>query len=344
VPAGALVVVGASAGGVEALRALVGGLPPDLGAAVLTVLHIPRAGPSALAKILGRAGPLPCSSAVDGEPLESGRIYVAPADHHLLVLDGRVRLSRGPAENGHRPAVDPLFRSAARLFGSRTVAVVLSGARDDGTAGAATVARHGGRVLVQDPDDALHPSMPRSVIEHVGAHRTGPAAKLGPVVAEVVAALGEIPTNPGSASDADAELAALETAMANMEDLTSDVLALGPAGLACPTCHGGLFELPGEPMPRYRCWVGHAWSPQSLLDEQAAGFEGALWVALRSLEEKAALARRLRETAERRGSTGAAERFDAMGEEAEQAGRLIRDLIARLDVLTEAPGGPEPIA
>jgi two-component system chemotaxis response regulator CheB len=344
VPPGALVVIGASAGGVEALRALVAGLLPDLDAAVLVVLHIPRTGPSALAKILGRTGPLPCASAVDGESLESGRIYVAPADHHLLVLEGRIRLSHGPAENGHRPAVDPLFRSAARLFGNRTVAVVLSGARDDGTAGAATVAARGGRVLVQDPDDALHASMPRSVIEHVGADRICPAAKLGPVVAEVVAALGEKPANPGSASNADAKLAALETAMANMEDLTSDVMALRPAGLACPSCHGALFELPGEPMPRYRCWVGHAWSPQSLLDEQAAAFEGALWMALRSLEEKASLARRLRSSAEKRGDVGTAERYEAMREDAEQAGRLIRELISRIDVLTEVPDGVEPIA
>jgi two-component system, chemotaxis family, protein-glutamate methylesterase/glutaminase len=348
VPPGALVVIGASAGGVEALRALVAGLPPDLDAAVLAVLHIPRTGPSALPKILGRAGPLPCASAVDGEPLRSGRIYVAPADHHLLVLEGRVRLSRGPAENGHRPAVDPLFRSAARLFGDRTVAVVLSGARDDGTAGAATVAARGGRVLVQDPDDALHPSMPRSVIEHVGAERICPAAKLGPVIAEVVAevmaALGEVPVEPRSASDADAELAALETAMANMEDLTSDVMSLGPAGLACPSCHGALFELAGEPTPRYRCWVGHAWSPQSLLDEQAAAFEGALWMALRSLEEKASLARRLRTTADERGDARTAERYETMNEEAEQAGRLIRELIARLDVLTATPDDVEPIA
>jgi two-component system chemotaxis response regulator CheB len=343
VPPEALVVIGASAGGVEALRAVVAGLPPDLDAAVLVVLHIPREGPSALAKILARAGPLPCGPAADGEPLESGRIYVAPADHHLLVLEGRTRLSRGPAENGHRPAVDPLFRSASRAFGSRTVAVVLSGARDDGTAGAATVAARGGCVLVQDPDDALHPPMPRSVIEHVGADRICPATKLGAVVAEVVAALGEPPEQSGSASNDDAELAALETAMANMEDLTANAMSIRPAGLACPSCHGALFELPGEPTPRYRCWVGHAWSPQSLLDEQAAAFEGALWMALRSLEEKAALARRMRDAAEARGRDGVAGRYDVVSTESEEAGQLIRDLIARLDVLTGSPGDVEPV-
>jgi two-component system chemotaxis response regulator CheB len=342
-PPGAVVVIGASAGGVEALRALVGGLRPDLDAAVLVVLHIPRTGPSALPRILDRAGPLPCAHAVDGERLESGRIYVAPTDYHLLVLGGRIRLSRGPAENGHRPAVDPLFRSAARAFGPRTVAVVLSGARDDGTAGAATVVAHGGRLLVQDPDDALHPSMPRSAIGHVGADRICPVAKLGPVVAEVVDALHEQPEAADPASKDDAELATLETAMANMENLTSDAMPSRPAGLACPSCHGALFELPGQPSPRYRCWVGHAWSPQSLLDEQAAAFEGALWMALRSLDEKAALARRMREAADARGSDGAAERYDTVSEEAEQASQLIRELIARLDVLIESPDGVEPM-
>jgi two-component system, chemotaxis family, protein-glutamate methylesterase/glutaminase len=209
VPPKALVVVGASAGGVEALRALVAGLPPDLDAAVLVVLHIPRSGPSALPTILNRAGPLPATHATDGEPLRAGHIYVAPSDHHLLVLDHRGQLSRGPAENGHRPAVNPLFRSAARAGGPRTIAVVLSGSRDDGTSGAAVVAEQGGRLFVQDPDDALYPSMPRSVIENVGADRICTAAALGPAIAETVAALG--PDRRPKQSARDEELVALET-------------------------------------------------------------------------------------------------------------------------------------
>jgi hypothetical protein len=198
--AGALVVIGASAGGVDALRAVMRGLPPDLDAAVLVVLHIPRTAPSALPHILSRAGPLPATHAVHGEPLLAGRVYVAPPDYHLLVMDGRIRLSRGPAENGHRPAADPLFRSAALLAEERTIAVVLSGSRDDGTAGAAEVRARGGRVLVQEPAETLYPSMPRSVIEHVGCDQVCPAERLGAAIADLVRAL---PEYPGWATDGD---------------------------------------------------------------------------------------------------------------------------------------------
>jgi two-component system chemotaxis response regulator CheB len=328
-----LVVVAASAGGVEALQLMVAGLPPDMPAAVLVVLHLPRQGPSALPRILDRAGPLPAAHAVDGQRLRSGRIYVAPPGRHMLVVDGRIRLSHGPAENGHRPAADPLFRSAVRANDGRTVAVVVSGSRDDGTAGAAMIAANGGSVLVQDPDEALHGSMPRNVLERVNGVRSCPASKLGAVTAELVAALADEPA--GAALAVDDDLAVLETAMASLDDLTTGDLPGSPAGLACPTCHGGLFELPGEPLPRYRCWVGHAWSPESLLDEQAAAFEGALWMALRSLEEKAALARRMGDDAQRRGYLGAADRYSATARDAEQASVLIRELIRRLNRIVE---------
>ncbi|HWS39345.1 MAG TPA: chemotaxis protein CheB [Actinoplanes sp.] len=160
-----LIAVGASAGGVEALRALVAGLPADYPGALLVVLHVPRSAPSALPAILSRSGPLPAATATDGEPARAGRIYVAPADHHLLLLGGHLRLSRGSAENGHRPAVDPLFRSVARTASRRAVGVVLSGSRDDGAAGLSSIAARGGTTVVQDPDDALHSSMPRAAME-----------------------------------------------------------------------------------------------------------------------------------------------------------------------------------
>jgi two-component system chemotaxis response regulator CheB len=174
-----VIVVGASAGGVEALTSPVGGLPADLPAAVLVVLHVPSEGSGGLPSILKRAGSLPADMAVDGEDLRPGRIYVAPPDHHPLVVPGRVVLSRGPRENGHRTAVDPLFRSAASAYGSRVVGVVLSGALDDGTAGLAAIVASGGAAIVQDPEDALQPSIPLSAMEQVRVGHVAPAAQIG---------------------------------------------------------------------------------------------------------------------------------------------------------------------
>jgi two-component system chemotaxis response regulator CheB len=326
----AVVVVGASAGGVEPLRTLVAGLPADLDAAVLTVLHVPRDGTSALPAILSRSGPLSASHAVDGEPLLPGRVLVAPPDHHLIVTDGRVRLSRGPTENGHRPAVDPLFRSAARAWRERAIAVVLSGSRDDGTSGAVAVAGTGGTVVVQDPEEALHPSMPQSAGEHVPGAVTLRAKAMGEAVQKIVAGLRPVPSGWAPGSTGESDLLARETAIAAMADLITDETNADPSGFGCPSCHGALFEIPGEPAPRFRCRVGHAWSADSLLDEQSAATEGALWMALRSLEEKAALSRQMAEAARQRGNKLAAGRYDATSADNQQASHLIRRLLGRL--------------
>jgi two-component system chemotaxis response regulator CheB len=309
--------MGASAGGVEALQAVIGGLPADFPAAVLVVLHVPRSAPSALPRILDRAGPLPARQAVDGEPLRPGRVYVAVPDHHLLVLDSRVRLSRGPAENGHRPAVDPLFRSAARAYGPRTVGVVLSGSRDDGAAGLLAIARAGGSVIVQDPADALHASMPAAAIERVPVDHVLPVAK----IAEVLAQVAGTEVHDPAPELPERQTYHAEIAMSDLEPVTTDQLDATPAGYGCPQCGGALFELDGNPVPYYRCRVGHAWSPDSLLEEQAIATESALWMALRALEEKAALGRRMA-----RGTDG----YSRMAGEAEHAASLIRQLIERI--------------
>lgn len=327
-----LVVIGASAGGVESLRAVVRGFPPDLPAAVLVVLHTTPGGTSVLASILDRAGPLPATAPVDGEHLHPGHVYVAPPDHHLTVLDGRCSLSRGPQENGHRPAIDPLFRSAVRSHGSAVVGVVLSGMLDDGAAGLAAVARHAGATVVQDPDDALYAAMPKAALSLVPGALVAAAEKLGPLIAELV---GQEPARDPTPHD---PLLHQETAIAelNMTALNDPDRPGDPAGLGCPDCNGALFAVQEGALTRYRCRVGHAWSPDSLLERQNTAVESALWMALRTMEDKAALHRRLALSAQDRGAPLVATQNLRSAGELGDAARLIRDMLAK------APPGQSP--
>jgi two-component system chemotaxis response regulator CheB len=319
-----VIVIGASAGGVEALQAVVGGLPPELPAAVLVVLHIPSGSPTALPRILQRAGSLPAVAAEHGMSVTAGTIYVAPADHHLLLRDGQLELSVGPLENGHRPAIDPLFRSAAAAYGAGAIGVVLSGARDDGTAGLTAIVKEGGQAVVQDPDEALNPSMPASALVHVPTAHVSPAAKIGPLLKELV---GDGAPPPPPLEDLDRQLVS-ENRIAMLEEMTTEAgLSRRPSAFACPSCHGALFELAGEPAPRYRCRVGHAWSPKSLVSEMSIQADEALWVALRALQENADINLRLAETAEERKRQRATalyrQRYESTKAAADQLGALI---------------------
>lgn len=318
-----VIVVGASAGGVEALRALAAALPPDLPASVLVVLHVPAYGGSVLPAILRRAGPLSARHPTSNEPLRGGEILVAPPDNHLLLDDSLVRLSRGPRENGHRPAVDVLFRSAARAAGRRVIGVVLSGVLDDGTAGLAAIAARGGATVVQDPAEALYPGMPKSAIEHVEVDHVlsvDEIAKLLARLCEEEIEDEEAPLPP---------IMEVEANVAMMDDETMDQeVDLGqPSGFSCPDCNGVLWEIRDGQIMRYRCRVGHAWSAESLFGEQNQQLEGALWMALRGLEEKAALARTMRQRAIERDNRMTARRFADQAEEATRAARLIRSML-----------------
>jgi two-component system chemotaxis response regulator CheB len=315
-----LVVVGASAGGVEALRALAAQLPEDLPATVLVVLHVTAAGPSALPEILRRSGRLPVAHAVDGEQLAPGRILVAPPDHHLLVSQGHVRVTRGPKENSHRPAIDPLFRSAAAAAGPRAVGVILSGMLDDGAEGLAAVKAAGGVAIVQDPHDATYPSMPRSALGVVDADEIVGMRLLGAAVARWVA------TPPGAAQQSpvwlgDENVYALDPAEHGADEPPPGHVS----DQTCPTCGGTLWERSegGGPL-RYRCRVGHAWSAESLFARNAGALEDALWTALRALQERAALARRLSDDARARRQPLTAAHFDRSARDAERRGGIVR--------------------
>jgi two-component system chemotaxis response regulator CheB len=182
VPGHDIITIGASAGGVEAFKKIVHELPPALQAAIFVVLHISPEGPSVLPDILNRAGPLPALHPRDGDKIQLGKIYIAPPDHHLLIRRGHIHLFRGPKENNVRPAIDPLFRTAARAYGPRVIGVVLTGVLDDGTAGLLAIKARGGITVVQDPDDALFSGMPESAMKYADVDHCLPLAFLSPLL------------------------------------------------------------------------------------------------------------------------------------------------------------------
>ena len=274
-----IVVVGASAGGVAPLQALVAGLPASYAGSVFVVLHLGPRESTYLGDVLTRAGPLPAAEVADSEPIRPGRIYVASPNRHLVVEPGLVRSLMGPKESLHRPSVDVLFRSAAIAYGDRVVGIVLSGALDDGSAGLGAIRTAGGVTVVQDPAEAEHASMPQNALARV------------PV--EHVLPVGAIPD--------------LLVRMAEEEAPRNGVDPAAPSGpgspvlFSCPSCNGVLRRTVESGVERWRCRVGHAYTDESLAAEHEDNVERALWTALRILEERVGLQRSLAQTARERG-------------------------------------------
>jgi two-component system, chemotaxis family, protein-glutamate methylesterase/glutaminase len=312
-----IIAIGASAGGVHALSQVIGGLPPELPAAVFAVLHLGQGHESALPSILRRAGALPVKHPEATEAIRRGWVYAAPPDRHMVLSDSSVRLVQGPRENGYRPAIDVLFRSAARAYGRRVVGVVLTGNLDDGTAGLAAIKSAGGLALVQDPAGADFPSMPLSAIENVEVDQVVPLERM----AETLVTLVGEPAEEVPASS----ILALE------EDLGEPGSLYGaPSGFTCPDCGGGLWELAEGGLLRYRCRTGHAFSPESLLGGQTTSREAAMWAAVRSLEEMADLARRLESRMHERGLHYAERRYGTRASEAERHAAVLRELLSTM--------------
>jgi two-component system, chemotaxis family, protein-glutamate methylesterase/glutaminase len=282
-----VVAIGASAGGVEALSRLAAGLSADVPFAYLMVLHIPAGAPSILARIIDRSGPLPAVGAEHCEPLEAGRIYVGAPDHHLLVADHRVVLSQGPTENGHRPAINALFRSVAVEFGPRAHGVLLSGVLDDGVLGLAAIRSRGGTTIGQSPEDALFPDMPKNALNAGVVDRQVAADDIGAVLKE----LSHRDIEDAAVESDDAMELENRIAMTSRFSTDFDTQQLGaPSGYSCPDCKGALMSISEG---HFRCHVGHAWTADALLTARDDEVDGALWVALRSLQEKAKLAGQL---------------------------------------------------
>ena len=322
-------VIGASAGGVAGLQRLVGGLPEDFPGSLFVVLHLSPHSTGAIPEILTRAGPLHAANARHNETIAPGRIYVAPPDRHLLLASpGRVQLGHGPRENRFRPAVDPLFRSAALAFGPRVTGIVLTGGLDDGTAGLCAVKQAGGMAIVQDPNEAEAPSMPASAMRHVAVDHC-----LG--IDAIAALLPRLATEPVEAAGRIAEFRSMSKDIALEVHVAADerqreaaIRRLGdPSLFTCPDCHGSLLQMRNATPPRFRCHTGHAFTAVSLEAELAERIEASAWSAIRSLEEHAMLLNQLADESDRASAAEIA-RLRARAERALKRAALVREAVA----------------
>jgi two-component system chemotaxis response regulator CheB len=336
-----IVVIGASAGGIETLELLAGGLPQDFPAALFVVVHLSPDSPGALPGIIARAGKLPTMAAQDGAAIRPGHIFVAPPDHHLLLEPGRIRLTRGPRENRFRPAIDPLFRSAAYAYGPQVFGVILSGTLDDGTAGLWAIKDRGGVAIVQEPTEALYASMPLSALKFVRVDYRLPVVEIARLLdrltREAVADKGAVAMSeamqpgaiPPDAARPDALQIETEIAL-EANPLAAGVMTLGPPSpYTCPECNGVLMQLQEDGILRFRCHTGHAYSVGTLLAGISDSIEKTLWNAVRTLEENMLLLRHLGHHAEGQHDETLARRLALKAQIAEDQVQIMRQLAQR---------------
>ena len=324
-----IIVVGASAGGVEALQNLMGGLPARVPAAFFVVLHLSPFSESHLPSILERAGKLPARHPRDSEKVRPGRIYVAPPDRHLILAGERIRLGHGPTENRHRPSIDVLFRSAANAYGPRVAGVLLTGNLDDGVAGLAEIKKHSGLTIVQDPKEAPYPDMPFRALE---AMRVDWCLTLNDIRKKLI----EITSAEGG-------VAAVKKRKTTKPRNQSPEMIAEPPGnqplipLVCPDCQGPLWEFRNGELQNFRCLVGHRYTLESLLAAHSEELEQALWVALRTLEERILLQRRLADTSTRRKNKIAAANFSARANKNAAHAKVLRRILEELSPDVNSP-------
>jgi two-component system chemotaxis response regulator CheB len=320
-----IVVIGGSAGGLEALSGVASRLPGDLAAAVLVVIHTSREQPGLLAQLISRVGKLPAAFAKHGQRIRHGEIVIAPPDAHLLVDGSRLRLTHGPRENGFRPAIDPLFRTAAASYGPRVIGVVLSGALDDGTRGLFEIKRMGGLTLVQQAEEAAFPSMPLSAMRSVEIDKVLPVEEIADTIAASAGRGQREPAFPPRVTPL------RDTAEGGGYGLREGINGLPASGITCPECGGALWDVAEGRLLSFRCHVGHTYGDSSLLAHQASEVEAALWTALRALEEAVALRQRMASHAIESGLDGLARAYANGAAAAQQKADQIRHVLTHPD-------------
>ena len=318
-----IITIGGSAGSTQVLRSIVADLPADLPASVFVATHVASGSPGYLAELLNAAGPLPAAPAVDDQPIERGRIYVAAPDRHLLVVDGHVRLGAGPRENMARPAIDPLFRSAALAHGPRVIGVVLSGMLHDGAAGLSAIKSCGGTAVVQHPIDAEAEAMPLAALETVAVDHVAPARDIGRL-------LGELSREEAGECEDPSPSLALEVQIAAGARLGSDALLkiAEPSPLSCPDCHGVLSEVRNQQPLRFRCQIGHAYDARALAVEHEE-IDEAIKVAMRVMEERVTLVSRMAQDARDTGRAAVAELYEGRAAEFAGYAKTLREAATR---------------
>jgi two-component system chemotaxis response regulator CheB len=322
-----VIVIGASAGGVQALKRLFSGLSTDLNAALLVVLHIAPTSPGFLPEALSQVGPLPCLHPWQGQKFEKGQIYLAPPDHHMLIeARGTIRLSHGPKENRSRPAVDPLFRSAALAFGPDVIGVILTGNLDDGTAGLLAVKQSGGTTVVQSPADAEAPSMPRSAVRHVKIDYQVPLSEMAALLVRLTK------ERPRAGRRVMSDNLKIESEIAaDSRSMLRGITKIGdPSIFTCPDCHGTLLRVRDESVVRFRCHTGHAFTAKSLLATLDESTEDAIWSAVRALQEGALLLEHLAQHARDAGQVEEGKALDQEAQTKLEQAELIRKSIPQL--------------
>ena len=319
-----IIVIGGSAGSFDPLRIIISSLPASFPGSVLIVTHMMADFPSLLEEHLSSNSRVPVSQAADQEPIRRGHIYVARPDYHLTVEAGKMRVLRGPRENRHRPAIDPLFRTAARVYGQRVIGIILSGTLEDGSMGPVAVKQRGGVAVVQDPEDALCGDMPRNALQSVEVDYCLPAVDIAKLISRLSRESVELHSPTPSLLEQETDIA--------LERISHSQHPPGnPSEFACPSCGGVLNELHEGKVLRFRCRVGHAYGPAALTADQQDKdkIEAALWAALRALEDQIALHRRLASRAREQGYKHSASRFGEHEEGAREQAEAIRTFLKK---------------